>query len=130
MHQEDFSELLASFGGNAATERLPLVVYKVYAKDGREELVRGARIAGFGARTLRNIAGIANDDFVFNYMQSQIAGVSGTALGAFGTAQNGLPATVVAPSLLFEEVEVRGARGEPKRLPILSEPPMTAKADN
>ena len=130
MHQEDFSELLASFGGNAATERLPLVIYKVYAKDGREELVRGGRIAGFSARTLRNIAGIANDDFVYNYMQSQIQGVSGTALGAFGTAQNGLPATVVAPSLLFEEVEVRGARGEPKRLPILPEPPMTAKVNN
>jgi predicted Zn-dependent protease len=127
MHQEDFSELLASFGGNASTERLPLVVYKVYAKDGREELVRGARISGFSPRTLRNIAGIGNDNFVFNYMQSQIAGVSGTALGAFGTAQNGLPATVVAPSLLFEEIEVRGARGEPKRLPIIPEPPMTAK---
>ncbi len=128
MHQEDFSELLASFGGNAATERLPLVVYKIYTKDGREELVRGARISGFSVRTLRNIAGIGNDEFVYNYMQSQIAGVSGTALGAFGTAQNGLPATVVTPSLLFEEVEVRGARGEPKRLPILSEPPMTARA--
>ena len=130
MHQEDFSELLASFGGNASTERLPLVVYKVYTKDGREELVRGARISGFSPRTLRNIAGIGNDDFVYNYMQSQIQGVSGTALGAFGTAQNGLPATVVAPSMLFEEIEVRGARGEPRRPPILPEPPMTAKLRN
>jgi TldD protein len=130
LHQEDFSELLASFGGNAATDRLPLVVYKLYPKDGREELVRGARISGFSPRTLRNIAGIGNDDFVYNYMQSQIAGISGTALGAFGNAQNGLPATVVAPSLLFEEIEVRGARGEPKRLPILPEPPMTAKVMN
>jgi TldD protein len=130
MHQEDFTELLASFGGNAATDRLPLVVYKVYARDGREELVRGGRISGFSPRTLRNIAGIGNDDFVFNYMQSQIQGIAGTALGAFGTAQNGLPASVVAPSLLFEEIEVRGARGEPKRLPILPEPPMTAKAIN
>jgi TldD protein len=130
LHQEDFSELLASFGGNAATDRLPLVVYKLYPKDGREELVRGARISGFSARTLRNIAAIGNDDFVYNYMQSQIAGISGTALGAFGNAQNGLPATVVAPSLLFEEIEVRGARGEPKRLPILPEPPMTAKVEN
>jgi TldD protein len=127
LHQEDFTGLLASFGGNAATDRLPLVVYKVYAKDGREELVRGARISGFSPRILRNIAGIGNDDFVYNYMQSQIAGISGTALGAFGTAQSGLPASVVAPSLLFEEIEVRGARGEPKRLPILPEPPMTAK---
>jgi TldD protein len=131
LHQEDFTELLASFGGNAATDRLPLVVYKLYPKDGREELVRGARITGFSPRMLRNIAGIGNDDFVFNYMQSQINGISGTALGAFGSAQgNGLPATVVAPSLLFEEIEVRGARGEPKRLPILPEPPMTAKMTN
>jgi TldD protein len=127
LHQEDFSELLASFGGNAATDRLPLVVYKIYSKDGREELVRGARITGFSPRSLRNIAGIGNDDFVFNYMQSQVVGVSGTALGAFGSAQSGLPAAVVAPSLFFEEVEVRGARGEPKRLPILPEPPMTAQ---
>jgi TldD protein len=125
MHQEDFTGLLASFGGNAATDRLPLVVYKLYPSDGREEIVRGARITGFSPRSLRNIVGIGNDDFVYNYMQSQINGIAGTALGAFGTAQSGLPAAVVAPSLLFEEVEVRGARGEPKRLPILPEPPMT-----
>jgi TldD protein len=128
MHQDDFSELLASFGGNAATDRLPLIVYKIYPEDGRQELVRGARISGFSPRSLRNIAGIGSDEFVYNYMQSQIAGVSGTALGAFGTAQSGLPASVVAPSLYFEEVEVRGARGEPKRLPIVAEPALTVQA--
>jgi TldD protein len=127
MHQEDFTGLLASFGGNAATDRLPLVAYKLYPADGREELVRGARITGFSPRSLRNIAGIGNDDFVYNYMQSQVNGIAGTALGAFGSAQSGLPAAVVAPSLLFEEVEVRGARGEPKRLPVLPEPPMTPR---
>ena len=127
LHQEDFTELLASFGGNAATDRLPLVVYRVYVSDGHEELVRGARITGFSPRSLRNIEAIGNDDYVYNYMQNESAGVAGTALGAFGTAQNGVPASVVAPSLLFEEVEVRGARGEPKRLPILPEPPMTPR---
>jgi TldD protein len=127
LHQEDFSELLASFGGGAGTgDRLPLVMYKVYPQDGREEIVRGARVIGLNTRALRNVAGIGNDDFVYNYMQSQIAGFSGTALGAFGSAQGGLPAAVVAPSLLFEELEVRGARGEPKRLPLLPAPPMTA----
>jgi predicted Zn-dependent protease len=125
LHQEDFSDLLASFGGNAATDRLPLVVYRLYPADGHEELVRGARITGFNARSLRNIAAVGNDDFVYNFMENQTAGVAGTALGAFGSAQNGLPAAVVAPSLLFEEVEFRGARGEPKRLPILPEPPMS-----
>ena len=126
LHQDDFSELLASFGGNAATDRLPLVVYKIYPADGHEEIVRGARISGFSPRMLRNIEGIGNDNFVFNYMQNETAGVAGTSLAAFGAAQNGLPASVVAPSLLFEEVEVRGARGEPKHLPLLPEPPMSA----
>jgi TldD protein len=127
LHQDEFSELLASFNGGAGTgDRLPLLVYKVYPDDGREEIIRGARIIGVNTRSLRNLAGIGSDDFVYNYMQSQIAGFSGTALGAFGAAQGGLPASVVAPSLLFEELEVRGARGEPKRLPLLSAPPLSA----
>jgi TldD protein len=126
-HQDDFSELLASFGGGAGTgDRLPLIVYKVYPADGREEMVRGARIIGLNTRMLRNLGGIGNDDFVYNYMQSQVSGFAGTALGAFGSAQNGLPASLVAPSLLFDDLEVRGARGEPKRLPLLPAPPMTA----
>jgi predicted Zn-dependent protease len=126
LHQEDFSELLASFAGGAGTgDRLPLVVYRVYPESGREEMIRGARIIGLNTRALRNLAGIGNDNFVFNYMQSQVNGFAGTALGAFGSAQGGLPASVVAPSLLFEEVEVRGARGEAKRLPLLPPPPMS-----
>src|SRR5271169_5506692 len=127
-HQDDFSELLASFGGGAGTgDRLPLVMYRVYPDDGREEMVRGARLIGVNARALRNISAIGNDSFVFNYMQSQVAGFAGTALSAFGSAQNGLPASVVAPSLLFEELEVRGARGEPKRLPLLPAPQMAVQ---
>jgi predicted Zn-dependent protease len=129
LHQEDFSELLASYGGGAGTgDRLPLVVYRIYPETGREEMIRGSRIIGLSSRALRNVAGIGNDSFVYNYMQSQSNGFAGTALGAFGSAQSqgGLPASVVAPSLLFEELEVRGARGEAKRLPLLPPPPMSA----
>jgi TldD protein len=125
MHEDDFRDLLASFSGNAATDRLPLVVYRYYPSDGHEELVRGSRITGFNARSLRNIEAIGDDNYVYNFMESQSAPMAGTALGAFGSAQSGLPASVVAPSLLFEEVEFRGARGEPKRLPIIPEPPMS-----
>jgi predicted Zn-dependent protease len=127
LHQEDFQALLASYGGGAGSgDRLPLVVYRVYPENGREEIIRGARIVGVNSRAIRNIAGIGNDNFVYNYMQSQGNGFAGTALGAFGSAQNGLPASMVAPSLLFEELEVRGARGEPKRLPLIPAPTMTA----
>jgi TldD protein len=128
LHQDDFSELLASYGGGAGSgDRLPLLVYKVYPGDGHEEIVRGARITGLNSRVLRNVTAIGNDPFVYNYMQTQVAGFAGTALGAFGSAQNGLPASVVAPSLLFEELDVRGARGEPKRPPLLPAPGMTGK---
>jgi len=117
----------SNFGGGAGTgDRLPLVVYRIYPDDGREEMIRGSRIIGLNTRALRNLAGIGNDNFVYNYMQSQVTGFAGTALGAFGSAQNGLPASVVAPSLFFEELEVRGARGEAKRLPLLPPPPMSA----
>lgn len=126
LHQEDYSELLASYGGGAGTgDRLPLVVYRVYPETGREEMIRGSRIIGLNSRALRNLAGIGNDSFAFNYMQSQENGFAGTALGAFGSARSGLPASVVAPSLLFDELEVRGARGEAKRLPLLPPPPMS-----
>jgi TldD protein len=128
LHQDDFSELLASYGGGAGSgDRLPLLVYKVYPGDGHEEIVRGARITGLNSRVLRNVTAIGNDPFVYNYMQTQVAGFAGTALGAFGSAQNGLPASVVAPSLLFEELDVRGARGEPKRPPLLPAPGMTGR---
>jgi TldD protein len=128
LHQEEFSELLASYGGGAGNgDRLPLLVYRVYPADGHEEMVRGTRITGLNSRVLRNVTAIGNDPFVYNYMQTQVAGFAGTALGAFGSAQNGLPSSVVAPSLLFEELDVRGARGEPKRPPLLPAPELTAK---
>ncbi|MGC2230562.1 MAG: metallopeptidase TldD-related protein, partial [Candidatus Acidiferrum sp.] len=128
LHQDDFSELLASFSGGAGTgDRLPLIVFKIYPDDGREEMIRGSRIIGLNTRMLRNLDGIGSDDFVYNYMQSQDAGFAGTALGAFGSARNGLPASMVAPSILIDDLEVRGARGEPKRLPLLPPPPMTAE---
>ena len=123
--QEEFSEVIMSVaGGAAAGERLPLAVYRVWVADGREELMRGARLTGLTLRSLRNLAGIGSDSTVFNFYQNPAAGFSGTALGAFGGAQGGLPTSIVAPSLLFGELEVRGARGEPRRLPLLPAPPL------
>lgn len=113
---------LAEGVGNG--DRLPLEVYRVNAADGREELVRGATLIGLKLATLRHIAAIGNDYTVFNFMQNQSLGFAGTALGAFGNAQGGLPTSLVAPSLLLEEVDVRGARGEPHRPPLLPPPPM------
>jgi hypothetical protein len=57
-------------------------------------------------------------------MQNPQDGFAGTALGAFGSAQGGIPSTMVSPSLLLDEVEVRGFHGEPRRLPLVTAPPL------
>jgi hypothetical protein len=121
--QEDISEYIGAMAGAVgAGDRVPLLLYRVFVSDGHEELMRGALLRGFNTRTLRAIAGIGNDFTPFQYMQSQQFGFAATALSAFGGAQGGLPTSLVAPSLLFEDVDVRGARGEPRRAPRLPPP--------
>jgi TldD protein len=125
VHQEDFSEFISEVaGGISSGERIPLLVYRVYVADGREELVRGGRIEVLTARSLRNILGIGDDATLYTYMQNPSVGFAGTALGSFGSAQDGIPSTIIAPSLLLEDVEVRGFHGEPRRLPLVTAPPL------
>jgi len=123
--QEELSDSLATLASGAPNgDRMPLLVYRVNVNDGREELVRGALISQLTVRNLRAPLGIGNDNTVFYYAQSQDAETAGTALGAFGSANGGVPSDVIAPSLLFEEVEVRGPHGEPRRMPLVPPPPM------
>jgi len=125
IRQEDFSDFIGAVaGGVASGERIPLVMYRVYVADGREEMVRGGHIEGLQLRSLRNIPAYGDDENVFPYMQNPTGGFAGTALGAFGSAQGGIPSTIVAPSLLLDEVEVRGFHGEPRRLPLVDAPPL------
>jgi hypothetical protein len=123
--QEELSDSLATLASGAPNgDRMPLLVYRVNVSDGREELVRGALISQLTVRNLRAPLGIGNDSTVFYYAQSQDAETAGTALGAFGSANGGVPSDVIAPSLLFEEVEVRGPHGEPRRTPLVPPPPL------
>jgi TldD protein len=125
IRQEDFSDFLGGIAGGVASGlRIPLVVYRVYVSDGHEEMVRGGHIEGLQLRAIRNILGIGDDETVFPYMQNTQGGFAGTALGAFGSANGGIPSTVVTPSLLLDEIEFRGFHGEPRRLPLVPAPPL------
>ena len=123
--QDELSDALAMLATGAPKgDRMPLLVYRVNVNDGHEELVRGAILSGINTRSMRTLLGVGNDNTVFSYAQSQDAEIAGTALGAFGSADGGVPSTVVAPSLLFEEVEVRGPHGEPRSMPLVPPPPL------
>jgi TldD protein len=125
VHQEDFSEFVGELGaGIASGERAPLLVYRVYVGDGHQELARGGILEGLTLRSMRNILAVGDDSVVHTYMQNSSDGLGGTALGAFGNAQAGIPSTVIAPSLLLDDVEIRGFHGEPRRLPLDAPPPL------
>ena len=123
--QDELTESLSGLAtGISSGARLPLLVYRVNVDDGSETLVRGAVLSGLTTRSLRTIMGIGNDNTVYSFHQSQEAQLAGTALGMFGSAAGGVPTSVVAPSLLFEEVEVHGPHNEPRSMPIVSPPPL------
>jgi TldD protein len=124
-NSDELSDSFAELATGAPNgDRVPLMVYRVNVQDGREELVRGAVLSRLTSRSLRNLAGIGSDATVFSYLQSQDAEIVGTALGVFGTSDNGIPTTLIAPSLLFDEVEVHGPHNEARRMPVVAPPPL------
>jgi hypothetical protein len=123
--QTDFSEFVGSLGSGISNgDRAPLLVYKVYVADGHEELARGGFLEGLNMRSLRNILAVGDDAYVLTYMQNSQDGLSGTALGSFGSANGGIPGTMISPSLLLDDVEIRGFHGEPSRIPLDPAPPL------
>jgi TldD protein len=122
---DDFSEFVGSLGAGISNgDRAPLLAYKVYVADGHEELARGGFLEGLNLRSLRGMLAVGDDAYALTYMQNSQDGLSGTALGSFGIANGGIPSTVVSPSLLLDDVEIRGFHGEPSRIPLDPPPPL------
>src|SRR5262249_40858083 len=76
-------------GGRGALGN-PVLTYKVYVADGREELIRGVSIGGLSVQSLRHIQAAGNDTVIANRLT-----------GARGAET---PVSVVAPSVLLEEL--------------------------
>jgi TldD protein len=83
----------------------PRLLYRVYA-DGHEELVRGAVFNELDTRALRsNLIAVGNDPLVSN-------------------RTGGVPTTIICPSLLFDELEVKRADTSKDKLPDYPAPPL------
>lgn len=84
----------------------PRLLYRVYASDGHEELVRGAVFNELDVRSLRNdLVAVGNDPLVSNRM-------------------GGVGQTIICPSLLFDELEVKRADTSKEKLPEYPAPPL------
>ncbi len=83
----------------------PRLLYRVYV-DGHEELVRGAVFNELDVRALRsNLIAVGNDPLVSN-------------------RSGGVPTTIICPSLLFDELEVKRADTSKDKLPDYPAPPL------
>ena len=90
-------------------QRTPRLLYKVWAKDGHEELVRGAAFGDLDTRTLRNdLIAAGNDTNVENHPLN-------------------IPHSVVNPSILFDELEVKRANANKDKLPEYPAPAVASK---
>ena len=87
----------------------PRLLYRVYASDGHEELVRGAVFNELDTRALRTaVIAAGNDPLVSN-------------------RPGGVPTTVISPSLLFDELEVKRGDTSKDKLPEYPAPPLSKK---
>ena len=94
----------------------PVLAYKVHVEDGREELVRGLGFRDVSVQSLRDIVASGEDQYVSNRFVESDGGV----LPGFGAGAGGqdIPAAVVAPSVLFDELEIERVGGL-QQAPIL-----------
>lgn len=104
----------------------PFCVYRVYP-DGREEMVRGIEFGNISANALRNVVATSDEDIAYAFPVSGsnlLSGVSGLImlLGSSGGMSPGGYATVITPSLLMNEIELKKSRGQYPKLPIVSYP--------
>ncbi len=110
---------IAQSGGSSKPVSIPILVYRVYP-DGREELVRGVRFRGLSVRSLKDILAVSEETYVFHVMDN-LAPFALMGAGGYITAES-----VVAPSMLFEDLELEKPQDDQPKLPIVPPPPLTA----
>jgi len=113
--REDLQNIFSGQGRDERPTSIPLAIYKVYVADGREEPVRGLRLQGFSTRNLKDIIAAGDEPFVFHFIDSgsPFALMEGTY---------GAETSVIAPSVLMEDVELKGAEEQRPKLPVVPHP--------
>jgi hypothetical protein len=87
----------------------PLLAYRIYP-DGREELVRSLQFHGVSTRSFKDIASASDENYVLDLIDSN-------PRGTFITT-----ASVIAPAVLFEELELTPVEEETPKPPIVPPP--------
>jgi TldD protein len=101
----------------------PLLAYKVYP-DGREEMVRGLYFHEVTTKSLKDIEAASDENYVFDLIDSN-APFALVGAGSFTTTS-----AVIAPAVLFEELELEPAKEETLKPPIVPPPALSGQSAN
>lgn len=109
----------AARSGGARPVSLPLRIYRVYI-DGHEEMVRGLRFRALNVRSLKDIVAAADDVNVFSYPEN------GQPFALMGAGSETAETSVIAPSLLIDDLELVRVEDEQPKLPLVPAPELSS----
>jgi TldD protein len=110
----------AGEGNGSHPFSLPVLIYKVYP-GGKEELIRGVRFRELNVRSLRDIRAAGNDTNVFDYLDN------GVPLALIGAGSYSAETSVISPSILVDDMELRKLDDELPRLPLVPSPLLASR---
>ncbi len=114
----EIRRMLTAAGSGVRAISPPVMVFRVYP-DGREELVRGLRFRMLAARSLRDILAASDETFAFDYLDN------GAPFAVIGAGNFVAETSVVAPSVLVDDVELEPVQADYPRPPLVPPPPLT-----
>lgn len=102
----------------------PLLVYRIFVKDGREELIRSARLGSVTLSTMRHIMGSAKQRIVYNTLAPAVSGEDVYYSFARSVSTQGVPSTFIVPkALIFEEMDVENEKRDfTPKMPVVVSP--------
>lgn len=115
---EELRRIMARVGrsGGGRPVSTPILTYKVFA-DGREELVRGMNFRSLSTRAFRDIVAAGDQEHQFNFIDN------GAPLALMGAGNFIVGCSVVAPSVLFEDLELEPGNEDRPKPPVVPPPP-------
>ncbi|HET9219587.1 MAG TPA: metallopeptidase TldD-related protein [Terriglobia bacterium] len=97
----------SSAGGNGPVGT-PILTYRVKVSDGKEELIRVAGAGGINVQALRHLIAVGNDSTAVN----RLVGTSGAET----------PTSIIAPSVLVEEISLSKPSGTQSKPSLITHP--------
>jgi hypothetical protein len=105
----------------------PIYIYRISVNDGKEELIRSAKIADLSLKSFKRIVGVADTQEVYNTMQKGKQGGYPTYQSRFNFV--GAPASFIdTKAIVFQELEVEKDKEIVlKKEPIVPNPMLSGK---